>query len=555
MKKQLALLLALVMVLSLFAGCTNKESNKATDAQGTNATAGDGEAIAPAVSTDDEKKGGVLNLAWQGNGSDSLDPLYNTGWLTYIWATNVFETAISRDVNGNYVPCVCDFELSEDNMTLKLWVREGVTFHNGNPVTIEDVEYSLMTRPVGTTINIEKWFTNYVADYSIEDGVITFHFSEYNANTLYYLSGYATFSAIIPKEIGEKHHNEATEEYYITDLNDIIGTGPYKVNVENTELGRVVSLDRYEDYIPVEDGISGLGGAKKAYMDTINIFYNAEENSVAMSLMNGDYDVATVGADFAEMLTSKGLASTPDLNQNIAYICFNTVEGRPVADANLRKAIAAAIDYDQLMEVLYGKGFYTLDNCPMAQSTPYYTDAFFNADYTGAADLELSAKYLAESNYNGEPVVIAAKSSDKAAEVIEAMIDAAGINCEILFMDDASFTPYFGDTSNPYDIICASSAKCDSIPSSMVTNLRTRFWNDDEAAALFDAIGGSLAGSEDSLAAWETMYTKWVDDAHIIPLGTVQTFFYHDPDLVINSEGGWRYFFNAYWRNPEDHME
>ena len=536
-KKILSLILVTVMALCIFAGCTPKDGITGSD-----------------LEDNGPQYGGVLNLAWTGNGSDSLDPLYNTGWLTYIWATNVFETAISRDADGNFVPCVCNFELSEDRMTLKLWVRDGVTFHNGDPVTIEDVEYSLMIRPVGTTINIEKWFTNYVADYAIEDGVMTFHFTEYNANTLYYLSGYATFSAIIPKEIGEKHCNEEEGEMQITDINDIIGTGPYKVNVENTELGRVVSLDRYEDYVPVPENYSGLGGPKMAYLDTINIYFNAEENSIAMSMLNGDYDLAQVPADFTEMLTSKGLVTTQDLNKSITYICFNTQEHRPVSDPNLRKAIAAAIDYTQLMDVLKGEGFWTDDLCPMDKGTSYWTDAFNNADYAGEADLELAKEYLAKSNYNGESIVIAAKSSDKAAEVIEAMIEAAGINCEIFFMDDAAYTPYFGDTSNPYDIICATSVKCDSIPSAMVTNLRTRFWNDDEAAELFDIIGGSMAGSEESMTAWKTMYTKWVEDAHIIPLGTAQVVDYHHPDLVINSEGSWRYYFNAYWKNPADHI-
>ena len=118
-KKILSLILATVMALCIFAGCTPNEDIGSSN-----------------LEDNGPQYGGVLNLAWTGNGSDSLDPLYNTGWLTYIWATNVFETAISRDADGNFVPCVCNFELSEDRMTLKLWVRDGVTFHNGDPVTI-----------------------------------------------------------------------------------------------------------------------------------------------------------------------------------------------------------------------------------------------------------------------------------------------------------------------------------------------------------------------------------------------------------------------------------
>lgn len=553
-RKILALLLSMVMLFCVVTACSSKpvqtpeeQPEKTPDVETSDVK------TTEEVPTElvDGKRGGVLNLAWKDSGSDSLDPYANSGWGTYIWSTNVFETAISRDANGNYVPCVCDFELSEDYLTLKLWVRDGVTFHNGNPVTIDDIVYCLTEYLVDTGSNVEKWFTNYIEDFTVDGDSVTFHFSEYNANTLYYISGYATFGAIMPAEILRKC-KEA--DSLITDLNDIIGTGPYKLNVENTELGRVVSLDRYDGYVPVEDGISGLGGPKKAYMDTINVFFNSEENSIAMSMLSGDYDLCSLSAEFSGMLEGNNFSRTTDLNKSIAYICFNTTEGRTVADPNLRKAIAAAIDYDQLMEVLYGEGFYTLDNCPMDSSTPYATNVFSETDYYGPADLELAKSYLEQADYNGESIIIAAKSSDKGCAVIESMIEAAGINCEISYMDDSSFNAFYGDTSNDYDLICVSSAKCDTVPSSMVTNLRTRFWNDDEAAELFNAIGSATAGSVESMDAWKTMSEKWADDAHIITLGTVQTVMQHNTDLVINSEGSWRYFFNSYWQHPEEHM-
>ena len=94
-KRSISLILVIVMTLCLLAGCKPDPGINNPPSEN----------VGP-------QYGGVLNLAWTGNGSDSLDPLYNTGWLTYIWATNVFETAISRDAEGNFVPCVCDFELS-----------------------------------------------------------------------------------------------------------------------------------------------------------------------------------------------------------------------------------------------------------------------------------------------------------------------------------------------------------------------------------------------------------------------------------------------------------
>ena len=83
-KKILSLILATVIALCIFAGCTPNEdigNSNLEDIGNSN------------LEDNGPQYGGVLNLAWTGNGSDSLDPLYNTGWLTYIWATNVFATA------------------------------------------------------------------------------------------------------------------------------------------------------------------------------------------------------------------------------------------------------------------------------------------------------------------------------------------------------------------------------------------------------------------------------------------------------------------------------
>ena len=76
------------------------------------------------------------------NGGKLLDPLNQTGYQNYQWTTMVFENALTRDLEDNIQPGVCDYRLSEDLRTLTLWVREGMRFHNGDAVDIYDVEAS-----------------------------------------------------------------------------------------------------------------------------------------------------------------------------------------------------------------------------------------------------------------------------------------------------------------------------------------------------------------------------------------------------------------------------
>ena len=57
---------------------------------------------------------------------------------------NIFEGLVKASPDGSLTPAVAsDYEISEDGTTYTFTLREGVTFHNGEAVTIEDVVYSL----------------------------------------------------------------------------------------------------------------------------------------------------------------------------------------------------------------------------------------------------------------------------------------------------------------------------------------------------------------------------------------------------------------------------
>ena len=126
-KKLLVLLLALVMVVGLFAACggtTPEQPGNNGETQGNN----------------DDPQGGNQNVSSDWNGEpvygghmnmhiyskpEGLDPAKQTGTWKDPWATCIWENALTRDADNNVVPGLCNFELSEDKLTLKLWVREG----------------------------------------------------------------------------------------------------------------------------------------------------------------------------------------------------------------------------------------------------------------------------------------------------------------------------------------------------------------------------------------------------------------------------------------------
>jgi peptide/nickel transport system substrate-binding protein len=75
----------------------------------------------------------------------SLDPAYAYDTASSGQIGNIYETLVKfdSDSTSEFVPCLAtDWMISEDGMTYRFKIREGVTFHNGDPLAPEDVEYS-----------------------------------------------------------------------------------------------------------------------------------------------------------------------------------------------------------------------------------------------------------------------------------------------------------------------------------------------------------------------------------------------------------------------------
>jgi len=75
----------------------------------------------------------------------SVDPAYGYDTASSGQIDNIYETLIKFDGNSTseFIPCLAtDWTISEDGRTYRFEIRDGVSFHNGNPLTPDDVEYS-----------------------------------------------------------------------------------------------------------------------------------------------------------------------------------------------------------------------------------------------------------------------------------------------------------------------------------------------------------------------------------------------------------------------------
>ena len=491
MKKRI---LAAMMAAALALACTACAPPETTTSSQGGSTSGSADGSVTQTAGEPQY-GGSLKATINGDPT-SLDAMMVNVEQEQIPATHIFETAISLDASGAPWPGVCDYTY-EDNV-LTLTVRDGVTFHNGNPCTAEDVKASF-DRWVENVSSARTQVMDHAQSVEVVDNSLVITFAEPAPVALTTIGAYDQGLYIIPKEICEQYGSER-----IADA-DCIGTGPYKY-VEHLP-DRYVLLERYDEYVPTEnEGASGMAAPKMAYCDELYFYPVSDKMARITGVQTGEYDVG-IGVPANMMAT---LSADPNLvveTKDLGIFCglvFNNQSG-PCADQNLRNAILACLDMDDLMLAAQGDAsLYRLNPCVMMTTSQWYVEDSLGK--YNAPDLEKAQEYLDASSYNGETLVfITTKDNDymyKTAMVVAEAVKPIGINMDVQVYDNATLKEYRDDPTK-YDMF--SSGLGDKNDPSEVVFLDSAwagFWDSEAKNTLVEELSNAV-DVEDRYAIWE----------------------------------------------------
>ena len=489
MKKRV---LAVLMAAAITLACVSCAPPSETAQNGSQS--GSASASTP-LEVGEPQYGGSLKATINGDPT-SLDAMMVNVEQEQIPATHIFETAIALDAAGDSWPGVCNYTYENDVLTLT--VREGVTFHNGNPCTIDDVKASF-DRWVENVSAPKTQSMSHASSVEVVDNSLVITFSEPAPVALTTIGAYDQGLYIIPKDICEKYGVDKIAD------EDCIGTGPYKY-VEHLP-DRYVLLERYDGYVPTDnEGASGMAAPKMAYCDEIYFYPVSDKMARITGVQTGEYDIGIgVPSNMIETLSSDPnlVVETKDLGI-FAGMVFNNQSG-PCADVNLRNAILACLNMDDLMMAAQGDAsLYRLNPTVMMTSSRWYVDNDWGK--YNVVDLDKAKEYLDASSYNGETLkFITTKDNDyfyKTAMVVAEAVKAIGININVEVYDNATLKEYRDDPTK-YDIF--SSGLSDKNDPSEVVFLDAAwsgFWDNAEKDALVEQLAGAV-DFEDRYDIWE----------------------------------------------------
>lgn len=297
---------------------------------------------------------------------DSLDPHYATGAGTKEVLFNVFEGLVKPDENGNLNPAVAsEYTVSEDNKVYTFTLRDGIKFHDGNPVTAEDIKYSL-ERNAGTDGSepLISAFSQIDSVNIVDDKHVEVVLKEADSDFLTQLT-----VAIIPAS----NADPATKA---------IGTGPYKYVSSSPQENFVVT--RFDDY-----------WGDKAFIKDVTFKIEANADAIVMDLKGGSIDMyARVTSQQASQLDDQFTVYEGTMNL-VQAMYINNAE-KPFDDVRVRQALCYAIDPQEIMDFV-SDGAGTEIGSAMFPSFSKYFLPELNDTYN--TDTDKAKELLAEAGY------------------------------------------------------------------------------------------------------------------------------------------------------------
>ncbi len=347
---------------------------------------------------------------------DGLDPHKAISAGTKEVLFNIFEGLVKFDADGDLNPAAAEsYDISDDGMTYTFTLREGVRFHDGSPVTVEDVVYSIkrsagMLEPKDPAIVTESALLIISDVVATGERTVEIRLKQADTELLPYLT-----LAIVPKDYAELDTKP-------------IGTGPFKF-VSYTPLQSIV-LEKNEAYY-----IEGV-----PYLDRVTFKISSGTDAAFMELQAGSIDILPYITDAQASHLPKGyhLEAGP---MNLIQALFINNKVPPFDNKLVRQALCHAVDRQAVIDMVSGGRGKVIGTNMYPGFKKYYDESLVNVY---PYNPEKARELLKEAGYEkGFEFTITVPSNYQphidAAQVIVEQLKQVGITAKIRLIEWSSW--------------------------------------------------------------------------------------------------------------------
>lgn len=360
-----------------------------------------------------------------------LDPIWTSAAITLEHGYLIYDKLYELDKKGvPQLQMAARHEISADQLTHEITLRDGLRFHDDTPVTANDVLKSLARW--GKKDVIGRQVLGAAQEMvAVDAKVLRIQFKEPFPNlslALAQIRGNPAF--IMPAKVAETDPG--------TQITNTIGSGPFMFRRDLWRPGSRVVYDKAKTYVPRSEPSDGYAGGKRAHFDRIEFLYIPDYNTALNTIAAGDADIwELLPNDFAPLISKtpdvvldKGMLASGIFGVNHLYPPFDNPKAR--------QALLYLIDQKELLTAVTGNPqFFEVCQSFFACNGPYAATADMFQPWK--MDIGKAKQLFAEAKYDGRKVVLLDTTDIATLHVsslyLSQQLRRAGISVDLQAMD------------------------------------------------------------------------------------------------------------------------
>lgn len=483
-KRLLSFVLCAAMALTAMTGCGAKTEDTEASSKGAEtgseaAKAGEEETEA-AREADGEEKGLVIPSA---SCVANLNPLLESYKEGVIMLNPLYDPLYVIDVNETRYYLAESYEVSEDGTSVTLKLKDGLKWHDGEPITADDV---IFTMDVNADTNNGAGNTNVVI---LNDQPVKYE----KVDDLTVKITLPMASASYPALLGEltlipEHVYGGNTSIVGAEANmSGIGSGPYKLREFKQD--QYLILEKNEDYY--------MGAPD---IDTVTFRIISDISAQEVALMNGEINLMELSSAPAVAKYSEDPNYTVVMypEGRVNYLAVNKF-CETVQDPKVVEAVFAALDAQEIIDGAYGEGMAVPANTVLSNMTTFYDESVEGY----SQDIEKAKQLAAETGIEGSTMTLYFNSEraymKESAQVIQQQLKNVGINLEVIPLESTGFFEKVFGTDGDYEFYLNGYATVGD-PDTVVAGMYDGTW------------GVNLAVSDELLGLWQEARSVFTED-------------------------------------------
>lgn len=447
---------ALVCAVALV-GCSSGSEEPAPSgtASGSGASEGTGTALTPLTPA---ATGPLDSITWNLGGGEPTSLDYSYTWDTgpgNMVLANLCDNLIRQNPDSTYSPALASAVSTPDDTTYVYDLREGVTFSDGTPMTVDDVVFSLQRQLNPDTGSYwSVWFQNVESVTATGPMQVTV---KLKAPDVLFGQMMATPAGAVV----QKAYVEAKGQDYGTPAGGVMCTGPYELTDWSSGAG--ITLTARDDY---------WDESLQPKVKTVNLTFVRDPATVTNGLLNGSIDgtwttpISGLGqlraSDTGQVYANNGTWATM-----LSMISFDGA----LKDPQIRQALQKSIDYDGITAGLL-QGTATPAAAVIGEGYWGYAKETYAAAYAALPpakqDLEAAKGLVQAAGAPTAPIVLAFDAGDTiAASIVASIQDSAkqiGLTVELKPLPAATLATVWYDPEARKGIDAVYSTSSGDIP-------------------------------------------------------------------------------------------